>query len=167
MKLGIISDTHDRLEMILKAVDVFNGAKVDLVIHAGDYVSPFTASAFRALEARIVGVFGNNDGDRTFLRKRFQEIGAEIKDYFALVDAGGTKVGVLHGQDGELLETLSSSEAIDVLICGHTHNALIERKGKVLLVNSGEASGYLSGRSTVAILETRTQECRLIELSGS
>ena len=42
MKLGIISDTHDNVPMITKAVEFFNNANVDAVMHAGDYVSPFS-----------------------------------------------------------------------------------------------------------------------------
>lgn len=167
MKVGIISDTHDRLETIIRAANVFNDEGVDLVLHAGDYVSPFTADAFRALRAKFIGVFGNNDGDRAFLRKKYNAIGAEIKDSFALVDANGMKIGVLHGHDELLLEALSSSELLDVLVCGHTHNASIVRKGRVLVINSGDASGYLSGKATIGILDTSTRECRLIELARS
>jgi len=167
MKVGIISDTHDRLEMIIRATNVFNDEGVGLVLHAGDYVSPFTADAFKALKAKIMGVFGNNDGDKAFLRKRYNAIGAEIKDSFALVDAYGMKIGLLHGHDELLLEALGSSEALDVLIYGHTHNASITRKGRVLLINSGDASGYLSGKATIGILDTSTRECRLVELASS
>lgn len=167
MNVGIIADTHDRLEMIIRAANVFNDEGVDLVLHAGDYVSPFTADAFKALKAKIIGVFGNNDGDKDFLRKRYQTIGAEIKDSFALVDANGMKIGLLHGHDELLLEALGSSEALDVLVCGHTHSASITRKGRVLFINSGDASGYLSGKATIGILDTSTKECRLIELARS
>jgi len=167
MNVGIIADTHDRLEMIIRAANVFNDEGVDLVLHAGDYVSPFTADAFKALKAKIIGVFGNNDGDKDFLRKRYHTIGAEIKDSFALVDVNGMKIGLLHGHDELLLEALGSSEALDVLVYGHTHSASITRKGRVLIINSGDASGYLSGKATVGILDTSTKECRLIELARS
>jgi len=167
MKVGIISDTHDRLEMIIRATNIFNDEGVNLVLHAGDYVSPFTADAFRPLKANIIGIFGNNDGDKASLRKKYGEIGAEIRDSFALVDADGKKIGLLHGHDGLLLEALSGSEALDVLVYGHTHSPSITRKGRVLFVNSGDASGYLSDKATIGILDTNTEECRLIELSGS
>ncbi len=49
MNIGIISDTHDNLALIKKAVTFFNGEKVDLVLHAGDFVSPFTALEFKNL----------------------------------------------------------------------------------------------------------------------
>ncbi|HCL90984.1 MAG TPA: YfcE family phosphodiesterase, partial [Candidatus Atribacteria bacterium] len=49
MKIGIISDTHDNLPKIKKAVGIFNREKVELVLHAGDFVSPFTFLEFKNL----------------------------------------------------------------------------------------------------------------------
>jgi len=49
-KLGVISDTHDNLDAIGKAVDEFNKRRVSLVLHAGDYVFPFTAKIFSLLD---------------------------------------------------------------------------------------------------------------------
>ncbi|HML05759.1 MAG TPA: metallophosphoesterase family protein, partial [Methanobacterium sp.] len=44
-----MSDSHDNLDAIRKAVDAFNKAGVDLVIHAGDMISPFTAKEIQNL----------------------------------------------------------------------------------------------------------------------
>ncbi len=64
MLIGIMSDTHDNLPAIRKAVEFFNERNVDLVIHAGDYVAPFVARELKKLKAPLKGVFGNNDGER-------------------------------------------------------------------------------------------------------
>ncbi|NIO23209.1 MAG: YfcE family phosphodiesterase, partial [Candidatus Aenigmarchaeota archaeon] len=42
MKIGIMSDTHDQTRRVRKAVDIFNKEKVELVIHCGDIIAPFT-----------------------------------------------------------------------------------------------------------------------------
>jgi len=44
MKIGVISDTHDQQELILQSVQKLNEADVGLVIHCGDWVSPFIVS---------------------------------------------------------------------------------------------------------------------------
>jgi putative phosphoesterase len=49
MIIGIISDSHDNLTQIKIAVDIFNREKVELVLHAGDFVSPFTFLEFKKL----------------------------------------------------------------------------------------------------------------------
>jgi uncharacterized protein len=64
MKVGVISDTHDQIENILKAVELLNQEKVELVVHCGDWVAPFTLKFYHALKCPIKGIFGNNDGDK-------------------------------------------------------------------------------------------------------
>ena len=70
MLLGIIADTHDNLPMTKKAVELFKDRKVDYMIHAGDFTSPFTLKLFSELKCRYAGVFGNNDGDKLLLQER-------------------------------------------------------------------------------------------------
>ena len=74
--IGIISDTQDNRSSIRKAVEVFNHAGCSLVVHAGDYIAPFTFKEFVSLEGDFLGVFGNNDGERKGLIKQFSQIGA-------------------------------------------------------------------------------------------
>jgi len=64
MIIGLISDTHDNVYAIDKAVKRFNEERVELVLHAGDYISQFTAKHFKPLEAQLVGVYGNNCAER-------------------------------------------------------------------------------------------------------
>ena len=99
MKIGIISDTHDRLRLIDKAVKELNLLNLDLVLHAGDYISPFVTDNLKKLNAPLIGVFGNNDGDRSSLKKKFAEFGADIRGRFAFVLVDGLRIALLHGDD--------------------------------------------------------------------
>jgi len=60
-------------------------------------------------------------------------------------------IGLLHGDDRELLQALIAREAFDVLVHGHTHQARVGDTGKTLVVNPGETCGYLTGRPTIAV----------------
>ena len=164
MLIGIIADTHDRLPYIEKAVKRFNMEKVELVLHAGDYVAPFVASKFKDLKADMIGVFGNNDGDKQLLKKKFSEIGVEIRGRFAEVIVDGLKIALLHGEENDLLKALINAESHDVVVHGHTHKAEIYRKGDTLVVNPGEVCAYLTGESTIAILDTTTKKAKIINL---
>jgi len=165
LKVGIIADTHDNLPLVEKTIERLNQEKVEVVLHAGDYVAPFTIVRFKQLKAKLIGVFGNNDGDHPFLKKRFAEIeGAEIRDSFAEVKVGGLKIALLHGEESELLQSLINTESYDVVIHGHLHEARTYKKGKTLVINPGEVCGYLSGKSTIALLDTRTQEAKIVQL---
>ena len=122
--IGLMADTHDNLPMVDKAVQKFNVENVGLVLHAGDYVAPFVIPRFKVLKARFIGVFGNNDGDHEFLRKRFGENeNLEIRGNFAGIDVDGTRIALLHGSDHELLEALIDSGGFDVVVHGHVHNS--------------------------------------------
>jgi putative phosphoesterase len=165
MLIGVIADTHDNLPMIEKAVKKLNEENVALVLHAGDYVSPFVIPKFKALNAKLIGVFGNNDGDHEFLKKRFSETeNCEIRGRFAEIDAEGFKIALLHGDETELLNALINCEYFDAVITGHVHSLGVRKKGKTLVVNPGEVCGYLSGKSTMALLDTEKREAKLIEI---
>ncbi len=164
MIIGIMADTHDRLPLVDKAVKVLNEQDVELVLHAGDYIAPFVIPHFEPLKSKFVGVFGNNDGERNGLTKKFMEIGAEIHGNFAEITVGGLKIALLHGSEEELLRSLISVESHDVIIHGHTHEAKTYRKGRTLVINPGEVCGYLTEKSTIALLNSQTKEVKVIEL---
>jgi hypothetical protein len=165
MLVGLISDTHDNLPMVEKAIKRLNEEKVGLVLHAGDYVAPFVIPRFKDLQAKLIGVFGNNDGDHELLKKRFSENkNLEIRGSFAEIKADNLKIALLHGSEEELLRALIESESFDVIVHGHMHEADVYRKDKTLIINPGEVCGYLTGKSTIALLDTLKHEARLIEL---
>jgi uncharacterized protein len=165
MLIGVISDSHDNLPQIEKAVQALNNQKVGLVLHAGDYVAGFVIPKFKALNCNLIGVFGNNDGDHELLKKRFSETNnCTIHDRFTTETIEGYRVALLHGHETELLNAIIDSESFDAVIHGHSHNMGIERKGKTLSINPGELCGYLTGKPTVAILDTDKNEAKIIEL---
>lgn len=164
MIVGLVSDTHDCLPLIDEAVKRLNEMNVELVLHAGDYIAPFVASHFKPLKAPLIGVFGNNDGDRELLKKKFAELGADIRGNYAFVVVDGLRIGLLHGDETELMRSLLELESHDVLVSGYTHVAKTYRKGRTLVINPGEACGYLSGKPTISILDTKTLNVKTIQL---
>jgi putative phosphoesterase len=164
MKIGIIADTHDNLPAIDKAIKRLNQEKVQLVLHAGDYVAGFAVLRFKPLEAKLIGIFGNNDGDHPLLEKRFKEINAEIRGRFAEVVMEGVRIAMTHGDELELLKSIIATECYDVVVHAHSHEARVYRKGKTLVINPGEVCGYLSGKSTLTLLDTRNLDAKIVEI---
>jgi hypothetical protein len=164
MLVGVISDTHDNLPIIDKAIERLNREKVSLVLHAGDYVSPFVIPRFRALNARLIGVLGNNDGDHEMLKKQFKDsANCELHGKFAIVEVENFRIALLHGNETELLNALIDCEGFDVLVHGHTH-APVVRRGKILVVNPGEVCGYLTGKPTYALLDTQNRDAKILQI---
>jgi putative phosphoesterase len=163
--VGLMSDTHDNLPLIDKAVKKLNQMDVELVLHAGDYVAGFVVPRLKEVKSRLIGVFGNNDGDRELLKRRFGEYpNLELRGNFAEIVGKGYKIALLHGSDEELMESLIAGGNYDFVVHGHTHNAETYRKAKTLVVNPGEVCGYLTGRATIALLDTSKRQARIVEL---
>jgi putative phosphoesterase len=159
--IGIMSDSHDNLKAIRSALDVFNQANVELVIHAGDLISPFTAMEFEKLNAPLEAIFGNNDGERQGLRLAYEKL-CVLEDFKEL-KINGRKVAVIHGTNQALVDALQKSGNYDLIIMGHTHKTdVIE--GKTMVINPGETCGYLSGEKTVILLDTADLSWELVKL---
>jgi uncharacterized protein len=165
MIIGVMSDTHDCLPRVERAVKRLNEERVDLVLHAGDFISPFVLPRLAELEAMIIGVFGNNDGEREYLHKKSEEYpNFQLRGNFAMVKGGGLHIALLHGHESELLHALIEREAFDIIVHGHTHKAAVYEKGRTLVVNPGEVGGYVTGKSTLALLDTDTRTAEVIDL---
>ena len=168
MLLAVISDTHDHKDNILKAVSIMNERNVSALIHCGDYVAPFVKRWFDGLNDKIknnfYGVYGNNDGERVMLSKILGNI-CEIVGLELVKDFGGLIVFAAHMPTPDTIEALAKSGSYDIILTGHTHQVVNKKYDNgVLVVNPGEACGYLSGKATFAIIDTIKKEAEIIEL---
>ena len=101
------------------------------------------------------------DGERIGLAKAFEAIG-EVHPRIATVQVEGRRIAIVH-QD-ELVAPLSASKALDVLVYGHTHRLDVGREGNVLIINPGDVGGWLTGKSTVVVLDTQTLDAQVVEV---
>ncbi|NOZ25248.1 MAG: metallophosphoesterase [Nitrospirae bacterium] len=159
MLVGLISDTHDNVDRIAEAVSVFNEKGVSLVIHAGDFTSPFSLKPFGDLKADFVGIYGNNDGDKLLLRDRSKGRIHRQPHKFTFADK---RIIVMHEPD--LVDDLAASGHFDLIVYGHTHRAEVQRIDDTLVVNPGEAGHWLYGKATVAVVDIGRMEADIIPL---
>jgi len=156
MLIGVISDTHDNLPMTARAVRELASRGVAMLIHAGDYVAPFTLRVVLRAGLPVVGVFGNNDGERAGLNKLCGNIFQGPHRF----EAAGRRIVVAHSPE-ELAEAIEPGD--ELAVCGHTHEPDIEA-GPPLTVNPGEAGGWLTGHATAAIVDLKAMNAEIIEL---
>ncbi|WP_310686110.1 metallophosphoesterase [Aliifodinibius sp. S!AR15-10] len=162
MLIGLIADTHDHVPHIKKAVEVFKDREVELVLHAGDYCSPFTIPHFEGLNLK--GILGNNDGDKYLLMDKFESIGAELEGEFMEVETGNLHIAVYHGTYQPITKALHKSGIYDVVITGHTHTIANQMIGTTLAINPGSAHGF-EGDATIALLDTETKRVEFVDLN--
>jgi hypothetical protein len=156
-----MSDSHDNITQVRKAVALFKDVGCDLVLHAGDVVAPFAARELVALGCPVKAVFGNCDGEKKGLEMALEKFG-EIQDAPLFFAHGGRQILLVHYHFS--VATYASSGKYDVVIFGHTHKPDTRREGETLLLNPGEAGGWLTGKSTAALLDPDRLEAEIVPL---
>ncbi len=159
MKLAVFSDSHDNVPLIQRAVSYFQNREINFVIHAGDFVAPFSLRPILASGCQFLGVFGNNDGEKVLLTKVSE---GRIFPGPKIEYIGGYKILVSH--ELEPVEELAQSGSFHLIVWGHSHIPEIKRVGETLVVNPGELGGWLYGRSTFAVVDLDKKEAEIIEL---
>ncbi len=159
MKVGVISDTHDRLPTFRRAISLFERLKLAAVFHAGDYIAPFAAQLIHAdrLAAPLHCVYGNNDGEREGLKALLPG----IQDGPLRIELGGRKIVMHHFIDWLKPDDMKGA---DVVITGHTHQVVNEMSNSTLVLNPGECCGWVSDRCTVAILDLEGLSAEIVEV---
>lgn len=163
MIIGLISDTHDNVPYIKKAVTRLKEERVKLVLHAGDYIAPFTAKPYAELDVPLIGVFGNNCAETELLQKVYSEVGGDLRGYFTEVEADRLKIALFHGHRKQDIDQAKQGD-YDVVVRGHSHRASISEENGVLVVNPGEVCGYVSGTNSIGFLDTEKRFAWIVEL---
>jgi uncharacterized protein len=174
MKIGVISDTHDRLESLEKILEIVKKRKVELIIHCGDWVSPFTIDYWdnisKDFRIPIKSIFGNNEGDkpRFIIRNNKLTNPIEFHDGKLLeLEFDNHKIAILHGDDKAKLQELIDSQRYDCVFTGHTHKARNEIIGRTLVLNPGSTSFVQDSRvvnkASIAIYDSVSNRAEIVE----
>jgi putative phosphoesterase len=173
MKIGVLGDTHDRIEATRAALAGLKERGAELLIHTGDICGPETVAAFAGWRAHFV--FGNNDGDWTrgadgrhrrdfgTLTRAMEIIGATWQHPFGHVELASKKVAWTHGDNFALLADLEKSGAYDYVFFGHTHVADSYVAGTTRVINPGALHRARPKTCVVLDLESGAQETVVIQ----
>jgi putative phosphoesterase len=149
MRIGILSDTHDRLDRTRYAVELLRTSGAEVLIHCGDITGPEVVAACAVLPCYFT--FGNNDADNVpALRSAIAEAGAVCLGWGDEVTLAGKRVAVTHGHMHADVRRLLAA-APDYLLSGHSHFASDRRDGPTRRINPGAL--YRAGEYTVALLD--------------
>jgi hypothetical protein len=156
MKVGVMSDSHDNVPKVKRAVEFFESAGCEALLHAGDIVAPFSLVEVAKFKGGpVYAVFGNNDGERKGLAKM-----ADIVEGPRQLKLGGRNFVLTHEREKAAGDALREA---DIVIFGHNHNKEIAR-GKTLWVNPGETGGWVTGHCTIAVVDCESLSAELVEI---
>lgn len=164
MKIGVISDTHinhKSADLPEEIVEAFKN--VDMIIHCGDLVDLSVVEKLKNLCKNVKAVYGNMDP-------------AELKDKLPekeIITVGKFKIGVAHGYGApnglvELLTKIFKDEGVDIIVFGHSHKPLNEKRGNILFFNPGSPTDKVfSPYNSYGILDiTDKIEAKIIKING-
>jgi len=154
MRIGILSDTHNRYRNVETALQLLTDRAIRFVLHCGDIEDARTVKLFRGFTTHFV--FGNCDADKAELREAMDEIGATLHEHFGSLELEGRMLAWTHGDQQRLLRDIEQSGAYDFLFYGHSHHAERRRTGKTLVVNPGAL--HRAREKTFVILDLATGE---------
>ncbi len=162
MKVGLLSDTHDRLPAIRALLEYMQQRGVGLVLHAGDFCAPFALQPFIDVNMQMVGVFGRNDGDHEGIRAFAQRgMGLELFESPHSFELGGQRILLVHDMADASPRSLESH---GVVVHGFTHREEMMIRGETLIVNPGEGCGWLHGKPSGAILDLDSKDVHFFKL---
>jgi putative phosphoesterase len=160
MKIAIISDTHNRVDRVRRALDELRRRGVRTVLHCGDIQNAAVVECFADFDVHFV--FGNCDYDQGQLRLTMADIGATLHGRFGRLELCGKKIAFTHGHDYGLLQDLEYSEEYDYLFHGHTHVAVDRQAGPTRVINPGALQRVAV--PTFVILDLVSGEAEQIEV---
>lgn len=160
MRIGVVSDTHDRLEAVAEAIRLLVDARVELILHCGDIETPDTVACFKAVPTHFV--YGNWDKDKPKLAAAIKAIGGTAHDSFGAIELCGKRVAWVHSHERHQLYQLEHCDYFDYVFYGHTHVREQHRTGKTLVANPGAL--FRANPKTCVVLDVVTGELKPIIL---
>lgn len=188
MKVGIVSDIHCNVPGLSQAVALMGD--IDEMICLGDsiYEYRFSNEVVRLLKQREARVIVGNHEEYFFgphgVRARARDgIDPALAEWLRTqphrqqLRIGGKRLLLVHSTPWEprgtyvhpesgLLERFGEAEA-DIVLYGHTHQQLVRRIGRVLVINPGSAGDARDSRNggqlSCAVLDTQSEEVEVID----
>ena len=175
MKLTILSDIHDNVWNLQKALDAPAVKETDALLCCGDLCAPFIIKLLgQGYPKPIHIVLGNNDGDvASFIRVAANFPNIHLHGEYFRGEFGGRTLAMNHYPDKGRL--LAESGQYDVVCYGHDHQLNPGEwvgsagNGEALLLNPGAIMGYNGAAlkdipATYVVLDTDTLEVAVQEL---
>ena len=117
--VGVLSDSHDRLDRLERAARALADRGVETLIHCGDITGADAVEILADFE--VHWVFGNCDWNRSALEGAMGRHGHRCHGFRGRLEIDGVRLGFTHGHRGDLFRVMTISGEFDIVLHGHTH----------------------------------------------
>jgi uncharacterized protein len=140
-RIAILSDSHDNIWNLEKALVQVQRMKADVLLHCGDLVAPFVLDQLaQGFAGPIHVVLGNNDGDGRLLHAIASQYShVNLHGLYVELEMGDRRIALIHYPEPAL--RIAQSGHFDLVCYGHDHQKYQEQIGRCYLVNPGEIMG--------------------------
>ncbi len=154
MKIAVFSDSHGNTKPMEKAV---LEEQPDMVIHLGDCVKDAEELQKKFTHIPMKWVKGNRDLFSADIGK-------------LIITACGKRIFITHGHNYGVKLGMASvifaarEENANLLLFGHTHRALCDKAGELIVFNPGTAGAGINNSYGIVIIENGEISCKLVEI---
>ena len=164
MLIGILSDSHDNVANLRRALALFRQQGVTLLFHCGDMTSVATARELDGFQVHYVT--GNMDLHPVQLRQALLRL---HPDSSAAQSYAGTlanrRIAALHGHEyGKLAEFVENGR-FDYVFHGHTHRRRDEIIGQTRVINPGALGGARHEPRSVCLLDLTSGAAQFLTIN--
>jgi hypothetical protein len=169
MKILITSDSHDRWDYLGKAVKKGTEAGCEVMLFAGDLVTPSGIKTLEEFPGEVHMILGNNEGEIVGLTRIVDTkpniiLHHDFGESTMELEIDGLKFYMNHYPSYVL--NAAKTGKYDVCIYGHDHEYHEEKlENGTLLLNPGEITINKTGTSTCMLFDTKTKSVEKIILS--
>lgn len=152
-KIAILSDSHDNIPALMKALEAVRASGAVALLHCGDLCAPFMLDRIgQGFAEPIHVVFGNNDGDGRLL----QTIASKhphitLHGIYTEQTIAERRIAMIHYPEPAL--RIAQSGEFDLVCYGHNHDKHAHQIGNCWLVNPGELLG-MKGKPTWGLYDS-------------
>jgi putative phosphoesterase len=161
MIVGILSDSHGKVERVRRARSILVAAGARVLVHCGDVGGMDVFGELLGCDLRFV--WGNTDVPTQGMRAYLESVGIAAPTTVPLAfELAGYGFQVFHGHEREFAAALADPQ-VDYILHGHTHAARHEFIGNTQVINPGALQRALT--YTVATLDLDRSEVRFHKLT--
>jgi putative phosphoesterase len=161
--VGILSDTHDRVDGARAGIKLLREHGAEYFIHCGDVGSEQILDLLAGLPAAFV--FGNTDWDQRGLQRYAHDRNITCLGRGGNLELGSKLFHIEHGDDPRTMRRALDGQTFDYLLQGHTHVQRDERVGKTRVINPGAL--HRAREKTVAVLDTEKDGLKFLVVVGA
>ena len=162
MKIGVISDTHDDLQSLEKALEILEAEGVTKILHCGDVCGPHLIRALMGFDVWISQ--GNMDRHLGLAQAVEATLGRGRLAWFQRPTLDGYPLAMVHGDNEEALANLVTCGQYDYVFHGHSHRRRDQTVGRTRAINPGALGGRRWQSRSFCILDLATGRVRFVEI---